>query len=121
MARKATEYVQFKLRIRESLRRRIEREAEKKNQSANAEAVERLEDSFTAHEKSQRSTDFIDALLRNDASADLLHWLQFQLQLNPKWDESEVGRDAMARAFRAYVLSSDGLVDAIRSAREDVQ
>jgi hypothetical protein len=46
MARKPTEYVQFKLRIREGLRRNIEREAKKKAQSANNEAVDRLEKSF---------------------------------------------------------------------------
>ena len=46
MAAKSTSYVQFKLRVRESLRRKIEKEAEKKDISANAEAVERLEHSF---------------------------------------------------------------------------
>jgi hypothetical protein len=46
MARKATEYVQFKLRIREGLRRRIELEAKKKEHSANTEAVSRLERSI---------------------------------------------------------------------------
>jgi len=46
MARKPTDYVQFKLRIRESLRRKIEAAAEKQSISANAEAVGRLEASF---------------------------------------------------------------------------
>jgi hypothetical protein len=48
LKRKETDFVQFKLRIREGLRRRIQREAEKKKISANAEAVERLEKSFLA-------------------------------------------------------------------------
>ena len=51
MARKPTEYVQFKLRIRESLRRKIEKAAEKKAQSANAEAVERIEQTFEEEER----------------------------------------------------------------------
>jgi hypothetical protein len=46
VAKKATELVQFKLRIREGLRRQIEREANKNGRSVNAEAVERLERSF---------------------------------------------------------------------------
>src|SRR6478609_4866514 len=51
MARKPTEYVQFKLRIRESLRRKIEKAAEKKAQSANAEAVERIEYTFDEEDR----------------------------------------------------------------------
>jgi hypothetical protein len=51
MVRKPTEYVQFKLRIRESLRRKIEKAAEKKAQSANAEAVERIEQTFEEEER----------------------------------------------------------------------
>jgi len=50
MARKPTDYVQFKLRIRESLRRKIERAAEKRAHSANAEAVERIENAFAEEE-----------------------------------------------------------------------
>jgi hypothetical protein len=50
MARKATDFVQFKLRIREGLRRKIERSAEKKKISANAEAVELLEAAFENEE-----------------------------------------------------------------------
>jgi hypothetical protein len=50
MARKPTEFVQFKLRIREGLRRKIERAAEKKAHSANTEAVERIEQTFEEEE-----------------------------------------------------------------------
>ncbi len=51
MARKATDFVQFKLRIREGLRRKIEREAEKRAHSANAEAVRRIENTFAEEEE----------------------------------------------------------------------
>jgi hypothetical protein len=45
-ARKPTDFVQFKLRVREDLRRRLEREANKQDHSTNNEAVLRLEQSF---------------------------------------------------------------------------
>jgi hypothetical protein len=51
MARKPIEFVQFKLRIREALRRKIERAAEKKAISANAEAVQRIEQTFEEEER----------------------------------------------------------------------
>jgi hypothetical protein len=46
MARKPTDYVQLKLRIRESMRRKLERAAELRKHSANAEAVWRIERTF---------------------------------------------------------------------------
>ena len=46
MARKPTDIVQYKLRIRESLRRRIEQAAKKGGVSANQEMASRLERSF---------------------------------------------------------------------------
>jgi hypothetical protein len=51
MARKPTEWVQFKLRIRESLRRKIERAAEKAAHSTNIEAVKRIEYTFAEEEE----------------------------------------------------------------------
>jgi hypothetical protein len=49
-SRKPTEFVQFKLRVREGLRKRIEREAKRRDESANNEAVRRLEESFEFEE-----------------------------------------------------------------------
>jgi hypothetical protein len=46
MGRKATDLVQLTLRLREDLRRRIEREAKKDDLSLNNEIVRRLERSF---------------------------------------------------------------------------
>jgi hypothetical protein len=51
MGRKPTDTVAFKLRIRESLRRKIEKAAERKKISANAEAVERIEKTFDDEER----------------------------------------------------------------------
>jgi hypothetical protein len=46
MGRKPTEIVQIKLRLREELRRKLLREAEKKDHSLNIEIAQRLEQSF---------------------------------------------------------------------------
>jgi hypothetical protein len=51
MARKPTDYVQFKIRMREALRRKLERAAELKDISANAEAIERIEATFKQEEQ----------------------------------------------------------------------
>jgi hypothetical protein len=45
-ARKPTAIVQLKVRMREDLRRRLEREAERREDSLNNEIVRRLESSF---------------------------------------------------------------------------
>jgi Arc-like DNA binding dprotein len=46
MARKPTDTAIFSLRIREELRKRIEREAQRQERSMNTEIIERLEESF---------------------------------------------------------------------------
>jgi hypothetical protein len=51
MGRKPTDNVSLKLRLREALRRKIEKAAEKKKISANAEAVERIERTFEEEEE----------------------------------------------------------------------
>jgi hypothetical protein len=111
MARKPTEYVQFKLRIRESLRRRIEREAEKKEQSANNEAVERLERSFlrdeqTAAEKThtEKNAQAFEWMVgSNEAATDLLRKMIFELQSHPEWDGNKAGRKRMADKIHAFI------------------
>lgn len=51
MARKPTDYVQVKVRMREALRRKLEKAAEKKAISTNAEAIERIEYTFDEEER----------------------------------------------------------------------
>jgi hypothetical protein len=51
MGRKPTDNVSLKLRLREALRRKIEKAAAKKAISANAEAVERIEQTFEEEER----------------------------------------------------------------------
>jgi hypothetical protein len=76
MARKPTDYVQFKLRVRRSLLLKIQREAEKKKHSANTEAVNRLEESFDRVEQAWRDGAIIDMLVDNNklSSAALRHF-----------------------------------------------
>jgi hypothetical protein len=51
MPRKPTETVQVNLRMKEGLRRRLEREAQKQSVSLNAEMTRRLETSISAEER----------------------------------------------------------------------
>jgi hypothetical protein len=66
--RKPTDIVQLKLRIRETLRRRIEAAAKKRQVSANYEMTSRLQQSFD--QEAQRTIDAIAADIKT-------HWLRF--------------------------------------------
>jgi hypothetical protein len=79
VARKSTEWVQFKLRIRQGLRREIEKAAKKNNRSANNEAVARLEKSFEANAAGQWDT-FFQIFIGGGEKADLLRSLAFKMQ-----------------------------------------
>jgi hypothetical protein len=85
--RKPTDYVQFKLRVRQSLVKRIQKEAAKKKHSANNEAVERLEQSFESDEKSRRDSQILDMLLgfttANSDMKKLFHHISVELTTRP--------------------------------------
>ena len=86
MARKATEFVQFKLRVREALRKKIEREATLSDHSANAEAVERLERSFERDTTADRDHALLALMLGgHHANGGLLRDIAFELQKDPDW------------------------------------
>jgi hypothetical protein len=61
--RKPTDYVQLKLRVRASLVKRLQKEADKKKQSANNEAVERLERTFAGEVQASRDTETLNLML----------------------------------------------------------
>jgi hypothetical protein len=85
VAKKATDYVQFKLRIRRSLLLKLQREAEKKKQSANTEAVARLEDSFSRNEQARRDSAILDMLVDNDnVSSAVLRLVADKIKKAPK-------------------------------------
>jgi hypothetical protein len=81
--RKPTDYVQLKLRVRASLVKRLQKEADKKKQSANNEAVERLERTFAGEAQASRDTETLNLMLglvAKDANmkhvfADIIHEL----------------------------------------------
>jgi hypothetical protein len=99
MARKPTEFVQFKLRIREGLRREIERAAKKKAISANAEAVERLEQSFKADAAGQWNA-FLTTLIGGGKNTDLLHWLASKIGKDWNWSDSAESRERMIEEIK---------------------
>jgi hypothetical protein len=84
MARKPTDYVQFKLRVRRALLLKIQREAEKKKHSANTEAVARLEESFARSEQARRDSAIVDMLVNNDnVSSALLRQIALEMVKMP--------------------------------------
>jgi hypothetical protein len=58
-----TDYVALKLRMRAPLVKKLQREADRKKQSANSEAVARLEQSFSGDAQEMRDTQTLDLLL----------------------------------------------------------
>jgi hypothetical protein len=98
MARKATEWVPFKLRVTAKLVRDLEREAKKNHRSANAEAVERLEQSFKADTASAWDT-FITMTLGGGNNADLLHWLASKMG-HWNWTDSPESRARMVEEIK---------------------
>ena len=61
--RAPTDYVQFKLRIRAPLVKKLQKEADKKKQSANIEAVQRLEQSFANEVQGTRDSETLNLML----------------------------------------------------------
>lgn len=85
MAKKPTDYVQFKLRVRRALLVKIQREAEKKKHSANTEAVNRLEESFDRSEQDRRDSAILDMMVDNDAiSSAALRYIASKIMKAPK-------------------------------------
>jgi hypothetical protein len=98
--RKPTEFVQFKLRVRQELRLRLEREAKKSERSANNEAVARLEKSFDQETR-------VDEMLGGPQQAALLRLFASRLDLvrakhGSGWAEGEALTD-LARTIREVV------------------
>jgi hypothetical protein len=93
MASKPTDYVQFKLRVRQSLVKRLQKEAGKKKHSANIEAVERLEQSFANEAQATRDAAIIDMLVRhNSVGSQLLRDIADEIAKHPDWSDSKAGR-----------------------------
>ena len=107
-ARKKTDVIQLsKIRMREALRAKLARDAEKKGITLNAEIVDRLEDSYG---KAARDSAIIDMLVdHNDVSSELLRKIAFELRNNPDWFRSEADMKHMVEGlyFAAYGKEPD--------------
>jgi hypothetical protein len=109
MARKLTDTVQLKLRFSEALRRRLEREARRQEQSLNAEIISRLEQSFRKAE----DADFVASTFRAmfSGTGDLLRaiaaviWL-IERRTGKEWREDPETSHAVRQA-------TDFIIDAL--------
>jgi hypothetical protein len=100
-ARKKTDVIQLsKIRMREALRAKLARDAEKKGITLNAEIVDRLEDSYG---KAARDAGIIDMLVKhNDVGSGLLRDIADEIAKHPDWSDSETARkDLMAWLYIA--------------------
>jgi hypothetical protein len=96
MAKKSTEIVPTMLRIREDLRKRLEREAKKKDHSLNAEMVERLEQSFVDDAQALRDSAILDMMvMNNDPHGALLRNMAKQLARNPNWPHLKAAKELL--------------------------
>jgi hypothetical protein len=90
VAKKSTAIVPTMLRIREDLRKRLEREAKKKDHSLNAEMVERLEQSFVDDAQNQRDLAIIKMMMESDdISNDLMRKIVFELWRRRSWADAD--------------------------------
>jgi hypothetical protein len=93
-----TDYVHFKLRIRQQLVKRLQEEAAKKKHSANHEAVQRLEESFSRDERSSRDSEILKMLLgfsaKNDNQMELFKYILSELR--------ELGRGDIKRITKHF-------------------
>jgi len=97
-ARKKTDVIQLsKIRMREALRAKLARDAEKKGITLNAEIVDRLERSY---EQAARDAAIIDMLVRHDnVSGQLLRDIADQIAKHPDWSSSEAERKEMLQSI----------------------
>jgi hypothetical protein len=101
--RNPTDIVQLsKVRMREGMRKRLARQAELNSRTLNGEITRRLEDSFARDFKKDLNTTIVEVLAGpSKFSAELLRWIAFELQANPKWNRDP---EKMAERLGSLVL-----------------
>jgi hypothetical protein len=97
--RKKTDIVQFKLRIREALRRRLEAAAEAEERSLNSEIAHRLENSF----EQEKSLHMLEALLAPGAGLELVRAVGIILRSAGQDWNTPPKSQAVAEAIRKIV------------------
>jgi hypothetical protein len=107
--RKKNDIIQLsKIRMREELRRRLARDAERRGFTLNAEIVDRLERSYTYDAQWLRDAAIIDMMVdNNDANGVLLRRIAAELMKRPNWSASELEIANMAKGI-AFTLESAG-------------
>lgn len=104
MSRKPTEIVPIMVRMREGLRRKLERAATANAQSMNQEINERLELSFIRDEQEKRDSAIVNMLAGpNSWSQQLLREIVWQLQKRPDWSGLPSERDEMIKRVTHYI------------------
>jgi hypothetical protein len=104
MARKATELVPTMLRIREGLRKKLERAANANDWSMNMEINQRLEVSFIREDQEARDSAIVDMLAGpSHYSQQLLREIVWQLQKRPDWASSPSERREMLKRVTHYI------------------
>jgi hypothetical protein len=128
VAKKSTEIVPTMLRIREDLRKRLEREAKKRDHSLNAEMAERLEQSFVDSADSERDLRIINMMMdSNDISVDLIRKIVFELwkrrmgdrEFNIKKEEMDLMRGLSAKGKPSDDASPHDPVEDPTTAKKD--
>ena len=112
MAKKSTEIVPTMLRIREDLRKRLEREAKKRDHSLNAEMVERLEQSFVDQAQNERDLAIIRMMMdSDDISVDLMRKIVLELWKRRSWADHDVDLKENEKGINFLLYAKEKIPD----------
>jgi hypothetical protein len=97
MAKKPSDLVTLTVRLREALRRQLEKAAKAHDCSMNTEIIVRLMRSFEREEREARDTAIVDAFARGKAhNRFLISGIVAEVAENPEWFATPEGVEAMA-------------------------
>jgi hypothetical protein len=109
--RKKTDIVQFKLRIREALRRRLEAVARAEERSLNSEIAHRLETSF----EQEKNVQLLEALLAPGAGLDLVRAVATILRYAGRDWNTPAKSHAVSEAIRKFIAVLSGELEPIEN------
>jgi hypothetical protein len=109
--RKKTDIVQFKLRIREALRRRLAASATIQERSLNSEIAHRLENSF----EQEKNVQLLEALLAPGAGLDLVRAVATILRYAGRDWNTPAKSHAVSEAIRKFIAVLSGELEPIEN------
>jgi len=109
--RKKTDIVQFKLRIREALRRRLEAAANAEERSLNSEIAHRLENSF----EQEKNVQLLEALLAPGAGLDLIRAVATILRYAGRDWNTPAKSHAVSEAIRKFIAVLSGELEPVEN------